>query len=474
MGKYSELAKEAIEAVGGRTNISDVAHCMTRLRFYIKDLSAVNTEALKNVKGVVGVQTVGNEIQAIIGTQVEKVYNDVVEAGGFEKKEVINENLDAPDTKKAKGVKAIFNEALDILVGSITPCLPAFYTMGFLKMVAMILGPEMLGLISETSNTYQIMTVAYDSVMYFLPFMLAYTASKKLGTQTVVSIMLAGILMSNGLMGIVAAGQPFAVFGIPMKLVNYSNSILPIVFIVYAQKWLEKFFGKILPEALITIFQPLCIILVLLPLGLCVLGPIGSWISELIAGAMGSLYEVAAPVETLIVGGLFAYIIAFGLGYAPFVVAMMQQMQTGKEYWIMPINAVFTYALIGVSLAFLIKCSKKEKAEASTCFFSIGVTGISEPTIYGILLKHKKLMLVTCLGSAIGSCWLGINHCALVLGGGLPLSYIGFFKFMGFIESKSALINGFIACIAAFLISFIGSLLVYKKEKQTTERSKEL
>lgn len=465
MGKYISLANESIAAVGGRENVSNVSHCMTRLRFYIKDMSRVNEEELKQVKGVMGVQFIGNEVQAIIGPTVRDVYKDVINVGNFSAMEAIDEKLDNFDEPKKKKItpKSIFSSLMDVFAGCVTPTIPAFIIYGLIRTLCTLFGPGFLGLMTEESSTYRIMYMAADSVTYFLPFFLAYTASKKFETQTVVSLVMAGVLMSPTFLEMTNSGEALSIFGIPITPVSYATTLLPIIFIVIAQKYVEKLYNKIIPEVLSNVFNPVFTVLTLLPIGLCFLGPIGDWIGQGIIFLMDALYNIAGPLETVVIGGLFIFILAFGVGYAPFLLCMMKSIQTGREYLIFPMQSVYTTAMIGLGLAYLIRCKKEDKAMASSSFIALTISSISEPTVYGICFRNKKILLVEIIAAALGSLWLGLFKVAA-----FPIGFgtIGFLSFTRFVDGTANGVHGCIGSAIAFCVAFIGTWLVCGKDKK--------
>lgn len=234
MANDRKLASKIIDTVGGKENISNVTHCMTRLRFVLKDEGLASDDALNAIPEVISVVRAGGQVQLVIGPTVDKVYDAVCKEGGFEAQTAIDENLDAPKLpfKERFAPKRIGNLILDAVSGSIAPILPIFCIAGIFRMFTILLGPEGAGLLSEESSMYQLFTLVGDAAYYFLPVFGAYAAAKKFKTSPVLALMTAAIMIHPSMLAIVEGGAPFDVYGIPMTLVNYTQSVLPIILIV--------------------------------------------------------------------------------------------------------------------------------------------------------------------------------------------------------------------------------------------------
>ncbi len=273
-----QIAEEVLAAIGGKENIMSVAHCMTRLRFNLKDMSRPDQEEIKKIKGVLGITIAGGQVQVIVGQNVGKVYDILCEKAGVEKQAAIDENLDRPKEKLTP--KKVANNVLNYLSGSMTPLIPLLMAAGMIRMVGVILGPDLLGVLSAENHIYMLLDFVYDAGFYFMPVYIGYTASKKIGLNPVMGLYLGGILIAPDLINIVSAGESFTVFGIPMLEYNYSSTILPILLSVPVMYVIEKFFRKIMPDALTTIFTPTLTVIIMLPISLCILGPAGYVIGD--------------------------------------------------------------------------------------------------------------------------------------------------------------------------------------------------
>ncbi|SHO45261.1 PTS transporter subunit EIIC [Anaerocolumna xylanovorans] len=461
MSQYTEMATRLIDLVGGKDNVTEVLHCMTRLRFRLKDEKLLNAEEIKKVEGVLGFQKNVGEYQIIIGAKVDDVYQEVVRIGEFLEKRAIQENLDTPAVKERVSFKKIGSKLFELISGCITPVIPAFVIMGMLNTIAALLGPSVLNVLSAQSNVYILLTGMASAVTYFLPFLLAYSASRKLGANTIVSLVMAALLMSPVITGAVTAGKSFTVFGIPMMLINYSTTFLPIILIVAVQVYIEKFLNKIIPNVLKAMLVPTLTVLIMAPIGLCALGPIGNWLGTGLASVLMALSEHAGFLEGALVAGLYPFLVAFGMGGPIFLATFTVYTQTGLDYLYFPFMAVYGMCIEGVAIAYIIKSkSANAKQVGIVALTSQALGAVSEPTIYGILFKNKVCLAVTVVSSAIGGFYIGLTHIAMVnLTVSIPV--IGpFLMFSG--STTSNMVNGCIGVVAAFILGFVGTLIFYK------------
>lgn len=462
MTKNEELATKLIKLVGGSENVNQVIHCMTRLRFRLKDITKVQEDEIKNTPGVLGLQQNVGETQIIIGPSVIALYQDVVRIGGFETMNQVDENINE-DTKETSRVKIIFSKLFEIVSGCITPVIPAFVVMGLLNTIIAIIGPSMLGLVTAEGDIYILLSAMANCITYFLPFFLAYSASKKLGANTIISIILASILLSPTLQAYVANGESFKVFGINMPLVTYNSSFLPILLIVATQVYVERLFNKIIPDVVKALLVPTLTIIVMTLLGLCILGPIGQWLGEGLAVVIMALSEKAGFLEGALVAGLYPFLVAFGMGGPIFLATFAVYTATGLDYLYFPFMAIYGMCIEGVAIAYIIKSKKAEEKQVGIVALTSQALGsVSEPTIYGILFKNKTILAVEVISSAIAGFWIGLTHTAMI---NLTVSVPIVGPFIMFAGGKIAnMINGCIGVAGAFILGFVGTLMFYKEK----------
>lgn len=263
MTKYNELAQTILENVGGEENISNMTHCMTRLRFNLKDQSKVNEESLKSMTGVLGVVQSGGQYQIIIGQTVNKVYNNLLELTGKAQEQ---EEVEAKEEKEPFTLKGLGNKVLDYLAGSLTPLIPVLIAASMFKMVMAVFGPSMLNWIHEGSSLATLLTFVGDAGFYFFPVFLGYTAAKKFGVTPVLGMFLGGVLLHPTFTQIAADGAAFDILGIPVATQNYASTVLPMILSIWIMSYVEKFFKKVIPSTLGTIFTPTLTMVVMLSL----------------------------------------------------------------------------------------------------------------------------------------------------------------------------------------------------------------
>ena len=285
---YNNLAREILQAVGGINNISSVTHCMTRLRFTLKDSSIPKDDEVKKIEGVLGVVRAGGQYQIIIGQTVPKVYETLLKLGNgkIAGSAPIDENLDANAQKEKMTFKRGFNIVLNKVAGSLTPTIPILITAAMFKMLAAICGPKILNITPNSSDLYKLFTLVGDAGFYFFPVFLGYTSAKQFKTSPMLGMLMGAILLDPNLVKIVTAGKPFTVYGIPMALTNYGNTLIPILLSVWIMSYVERFFKKYVPTSLSTVFVPTLTIAVMIPITLCVLGPLGGFLGDYICNGL--------------------------------------------------------------------------------------------------------------------------------------------------------------------------------------------
>ncbi len=468
MADYNALARQVIEALGGKENITFATHCVTRLRFNLRDKGRVDQEQVKEIPGVLGCQFSGEQFQVIIGPTVNQAYEAVLSIGGFDRQAAVDENLDQAH-KEPLTAKSIAALVLDGLSGSLTPMIPAVIAGGLLMMIVNIIGPTMLGIVSTDSDLYVILNIAANAPYYFLPMIVGYAASKKFGAETVISLSLAGVMLSPTLVDIVEAGTPLTVFGIPMTLVNYSSSVFPMLLVVFAQSLVERGLKRIIPDSAYLIFVPVLTIVVMLPIALCVLGPLGSWLGMAIYQVLNALHNAFGPLGMAALAALYMPLVATGMHTPIIMMALATLTTTGSEDFIFVAGAMATFGSIGTGLGSTIRARNPHERElALSCFISQTLVGVGEPTIFGLLIPHPRLMLCAMLGAFAGGAFAGLVNCICYS----PLVSNLYMMPLGFIggPDMSSFVNALIGGAIAFAVSLVLVLVLgYDGKKKATE-----
>lgn len=393
---WNKLAADIVDLVGGEDNILSVTHCITRLRFRLKDESKADDEKVGQLEGVIQVIHAQGQYQVVIGTHVTDVYDAAVrllpdKAGG----EV------AADDGAEGGKGNIVGRLLDIITGIFTPFLPAFMAAGMLKAIAVMC--TSFGWLDASSSTYVILNATGDGLFQFLPLFLAYTAGKKFGCNQWITMAIAAFLVHPNLVALNTTFPDGATFfGIPVQLPQsgYLSSVVPIILAAYLQSWVEKPLKR-LPDIPRSLFAGVITLFVTGIATLLVVGPVANFISNDIAGALIALLNVAPVLAGFLMAGLWPVLVIFGMHWA-FVPVIMSNIGTLGYDVIQPVIVGTNFAVGACCLAILVKSKNQSVREnALNCMVSAWLGGITEPAIYGLLLKYKRPFVVMALSCGI-------------------------------------------------------------------------
>ena len=394
--KYRDMAVAIVELVGGKDNIRSFAHCMTRLRMNLKDKGLVKMEELEKVSGVMKVQWMNDQLQVVIGPQVSSVYPQVQEIVGDGAEDVGGVEDAAHDQKQG-----VVSRLLSVLNGIFVPVIPAIAGAGMLKAIIALL--KTMGLVDVDSYTFQLFNMAADCVFYFLPFFLAVSSAKIFKTNTTLAVALAAALLHPTLLDLAKAGEVSSVafFGLPVRVVNYTYSVVPIVLGVWILSYVYRFVDDHMPNVMKVIFTPTVVLLVMVPLELIVLGPIGSYAGQLLTNAMTWLFSVNGFLAGFVMSLIRPITVMTGMhqGFTPVIFQNLAEL--GYDF-LLPTMFMSTMAQFGATAAMYFKTKDpEEKSLVFSASFS-AIMGITEPALYGVLIKHKKAFFAACLGGALG------------------------------------------------------------------------
>ena len=376
--KNRQIAEAVVKAVGGTANITSVTHCMTRLRFVLKDKSIPNKKEVEKIPGIMGVNIAGGQYQVIIGNSVGNVYKEVVAATGISDTAVGGDA--AEHIEKVNPIVA----ALDFIAGCMTPLFTAIIAGGLVKVLLVIFGPTLLNVMQTTSDTYILMNALGDAPFYFLPVLVAFTASRKLNCNSYLSVMVASVLIYPDVITLLAGDSATYLFGvIPVVHGSYSSSIIPAMLSTLLLKYVEKLVDRITLEWSKSFLKPLLIVIIVTPITLCAIAPLGLIIGNGLQSVINGIYGFAPWLAMM----LFA-------GFMPFIV------MTGMHWAFVPAGATF-------GAAFKTK-DKEMKKMAFPAAVSALLAGVTEPAMYGVTLKLKKPMVAACISGGIGGLIVGI------------------------------------------------------------------
>lgn len=448
---YKQVAKSIIELSGGKSNISHYLHCATRVRFNINNFDLVSIEKIKEVPEVLGVMKVGNQLQIIIGANVNNVFDQVsilLSQEGIE-----NENESSIRKNKMNFVKSIGLGILDGLSGTMGPVIPAIVACAFFKMLTAILGEDLLNIIPTNSDLYVLLTFVGDAGFYFFPVIVGYTAAKKFSVTPVLGILLGAILIHPTFIQMIVDGTEFSVFGLPVYLTNYSGTIIPTILSVWVMSYVEKFFNKYIHSSIRSVFAPAFTILVMLPLALCLIGPAGSFLGNYVVNGLLGLQNYIGFLGIAIIAALYPILVMTGM-HMVLITALFQIFATqGWDGFAAPALCYASFSVMGVALgAFLRLKDKSQKSLAASYAITAIVAGTSEPTIYGICTRYKKPFIGLIAGGFAGGLYGGITK--VISATLVPSSSVtATLAFVG--HSKSNIINGIIASLIALIVAAI-------------------
>ena len=478
MGKYESLAKEIVKNIAGKENVSSLPHCITRLRFKLKDESKANDQVIKDMDGVVTVMKSGGQYQVVIGNHVPEVYADVMPLLGMEEGSA-DRAEDAPSGN-------LFNRAIDIISGIFQPILGIMAACGMVKGLNALF--VALGWYPETCGGYLVLNAIGDGLFNFLPLFLGYTAAKKFNLKPMIGLVIGAIMcyptiqntaLSNGgeALYTLFSGTMFEskvytdFFGIPLIAMDYTGTVIPVIFVVYFASKCDKFFSKFIPDLVKFFFVPMLTLLISIPVGLLILGPVATFASKIIAEVVMTVRNFSPLLAGAIVGLTWQILVIFGLhwGFIPVYINNIQM--NGFDNVMMPFFAC-TFATSAVVLAIFFKTKNKQLKEMALPNFISGIFGVTEPAIYGILLPLKKPFIISCIIGGIGGGFYGaLNFRKFSMGG------MGIFELPAMIEPDGSMGNLIVALVGiaiTMILAFIVTMILYKEETPKQEEKETL
>ncbi len=454
--KYSELSRDILERVGGKENVAGLIHCATRLRFTLKDESKADKEALNAMSGVLTAQSAGGEFQVVIGPHVSEVYDTLLAEGGVQG----GSGGGLPQTKEK-----LSSRIFGVISGSFSPLLGALAGSGMLKALLIVLSTA--GVLSEQSSTYLILQAAANAVFYFLPIFLGITLATKLGANAYVGGIIGAALLEPNLTGLATSEGPVTFLGIPVIIASYSSTVFPVFIAVCFYALLNKWLKKIIHKNVQLFLVPMLCLLIIVPLTVLIFGPFGVYAGNGIATAVTFLAEKSGWLAGLVVGGSWMFLTLLGIhnGLVPIVI---QNLAQGGD----PLSAMFgpaVFAEIGLAVGILLRVrDKSTRTLASSTAIPGLLAGVTEPIIYGFILRYKRLIAYAVIAGAAGG---AING---TLGGkALAFAFPSIFSIVTF-EPIMAYVPGIAVSffLAIALVVFLG--YEDKNKAKTIEESTEV
>jgi PTS system beta-glucosides-specific IIC component len=416
--KYDKDAAAIIAAVGGEANIDSLYHCVTRLRFGLKDNSKADQAALSAISPVMGVNEAGSQYQVIIGNDVPDVYRAIV---ADLPRLATGDSVDGAAAPAGTGAKKkLHTRFLDFISGTFAPILPAIAGAGLLKGILAL--SNSFGWVDPASQTFLIFSAIADAVFFFLPIIVAVSAARKLGANPYVAASLGGTLVYPALGALLGTGEAVQLLGIPVTAATYSYSVIPVLLGVYLLSWVERGFTKIIPSFLKLTFVPMLSLVVVVPITLTLLGPLGTFVGSGIAGGINWALDNGGVPAGFVIGALLPLIIMTGMHYTlvPFI---LQNLATLGYDKFLPLTYVQTFATAGAVCGVFLRAKNKQIKALSLSTTFTSLMGVTEPALYGLALPLRRPLIATMAGAAVGgaiSLGFGVKAYVLAGNGGLP------------------------------------------------------
>ena len=473
---FDATARDIIAGIGGADNVKSVIHCITRVRFYLKDESLADDGAVSGTDGVIDVAKAGGQYQVVIGAEVGDVYDAIVaRLPGLGGGEVDSEAEAAPRPTTAVGwIKFGFSSLIGVITGSMIPVIGVLAASGILKGILALL--VQFKIVADSSDTYQIISAMADSMFYFLPIIIGFTAARRLGSDPIIVAIIGGVLAYPSLTHMANPDyivktetgfeKPYHIvaqlgntifntdfFGIPVSLPQanaYAYSIFPIIVAAWLAARIEPYLKKWIPAVVRSIFAPLLEIFIVSILVLVVFGPIVMAVSGAIASGVTWVLNLSYPVAGLIIGGFYQCLVIFGLHWAVIPIISQQIADPGYS----PLNAIVSATMVaqgGGALAIWLKVrSAKIKRMAGPATIS-AFCGVTEPAMYGLNLKYGRVFITASIGGAVGGLLTGLLKVNMW---GFTGAFVGFPSFVNPKGIDGSFTGFWIASLAALAVSF--------------------
>lgn len=447
--------KQIIDFVGGKENITIFTHCVTRLRFNVKDKGLIDIDSLEELDEVIGTKWGGDQFQIIIGPKVESFYNEINSLLGGIGEISKNNQSNEPEEKKFS-----FMTIVEAIVGCVIPLIPVFMGTSLVKTLAVLL--NVVGILDESTSTYQLLTWAGDAGMYFIPIFAAYTAAKRFGATPVLAMGLVSFLLYPGFIDNVANGTNMNLFGIPVYNGNYTQMIFPAIMIVFVMSYVERFFKKYIPDMVAVMFVPMLTLLVMLPIMLALIAPLGLWIGSAITTILLALYNHLGFIAVGLLSALYPLMVIIGMHTAT-VPAMIQVYSThGYDPLVLPSMIIYNFNQAAAMFGVMVRSkNKKTKATALSGGVPALVAGVSEPALFAIALPYKTPLIAAMIGGFVGGMYFGLMSVGTYSAGGLGLaSVISFVS-----ERPSNMMHAIIGLVLSMIVTFVVSIILFKDKK---------
>ena len=462
---FRPLAKDVVAALGGPENIASFTHCATRLRFVVNDKTRADLDLAKKIPGVITAINSGGQHQIVIGNDVPQAYEAVAELNGMGGKSVRAGVVDDTDTRKGGEKKSLLDRFIDLVSALITPLI--------WPLAGIALGKAALALAvtlgwNAENTTYQIFSAIFDSLFYFLPVFLAVTAARKFRCNEFVAMASAAALVHPTIVGLVDVDS-VTFFGIPVAMMSYASSVIPIIFTIWLQSYLERWLTKVLPSSIRSFVTPLVTVMIMVPLTLLTVGPATVTLANWISTGVGFVFDHAPWVAGAILGALWQVFVIFGLHWG-FVPIMLNDLANqGFTFFTAPLMAA-VFGQSGAVLAVALRTrNAQRKKVAGPAALSAFLAGVTEPAVYGINLPLRLPFYIGVGAGAVGGAIIGAGRNAFDA-----------FVFPSLLAFPAGLNHGsflalVIGSVVAAVLAFIGTFVLLprlERQEETPESTK--
>lgn len=445
--KYQEMIRQILEAVGGKDNVVNAFHCVSRLRLTLKDVTKLDKDSLNGVKGVIKVNQFSDQVQIIIGSHVGEVYQEFIQITGMEENTMVEESEREPVRMSIWGR---LTEAVSKIMMPLTTAMVGF---GLLKGFCMLF--EYLHILDKGGTTYTFFYNLGDSVIYFIPIIVAYSAGKYLKTNIMLSIMMAAALFNPKLTALLATEGGAKLFGIlPLGNVSYASTVVPVILMVVFQYWVEKGLKRIMPKLLERAFVPLLTVIVTMTGMYTVIGPVGAALGNGLTWVYTTLYNLCPPLAGALIGGLWSLLVSWGM-HTALVPIVMNNLAVMNYDTLMAFASCGNFGQIGGLYGTFFKTKNKETKENALSIIIANLTsgfGLTEPIIYGNNLGLKTPFYCGLIGGACGGL-----VCSLL---GVKVLSVGAFTLYKFALYAGSIVGILVSILVAFAVGFV---LTYMK-----------
>ncbi|GEO50817.1 glucose PTS transporter subunit IIA [Lactiplantibacillus pentosus] len=397
MAQYEVIAADILKNIGGKENVTNINHCATRLRLQVADDNKINDEAISKLSGVAGTVMHGNQYQIVIGTDVANVYNEFIKLSGD-----VQTDSTATTHKKDVSLKSVGQTIVDFISGTFVPILGVLVAAGLVSAVLNI-GVSFFGL-STKSGTYTVLYAIYQAGYYFLPVYLGYSAAKKLN----VSAMMGAFLGATLLYKTIDSAKGLDFLGLMIPQIQYNTSVIPILLGVLFMKLIDTGLDRVTPKSIKFFTKPLLTMIIVVPVTLLWLGPLGYEIGTVIATGLNFVNLKLGWLSVGLIGALTPLLVMTLTNQALFPLCIAAIASVGYDAFILPGMLAANIAVGAATLAVAFYTKNEHEKQVALSAGITGVMGITEPSIFGVLIKNRIALLSTMFAAGISGALAGL------------------------------------------------------------------